>query len=163
VVYVNDDSGMIWHAAVPGGVQRPDVILASPGLRAVIDPGKPSCAILGIIVDFVQPAAAADITAAFRRAMPPASFLSISFGISNDTSDLARRMTEVYTAGAVHVHSREQIASYFAGQEIVEPGLTEACNWRPPPAQTAAASRPADVLAGVARKLPEADRAWAQA
>jgi hypothetical protein len=164
VVYVDNDPVVITHIAalpasrhawvtvVPGDVHRPEAILASPGLTALIDLGQPFCVILGIVLDFTEPAAAADITAAFRRAMPPGSFLIISIGINNDTPEVAKQVIETYSAGMVHVHSREQIAGYFAGLDIVAPGLTEARHWRPPPEQAAADSRPADVLAGVGYK-----------
>jgi S-adenosyl methyltransferase len=165
VVYVDNDPIVISHAAalsasrdrvaaIPGDVRRPDAILADSGLTAMIDLGKPFCVILGMILDFVEPAAAADLTAVFRRAMPPGSFLIISIGINNNTPEVAKQVIETYTAGMVHVHSREQIAGYFAGLEIVEPGLTEARYWRPPPEQANAGSRTADVLAGVGRKPP---------
>lgn len=165
VAYVDNDPVVVSHtsallagrgrvAAVPGDVCRPDAILASPELTAVIDTGKPFCVILGMILDFIRPAQAADIMATFRRAMPPGSFLVISIGINNNTPDVAERVIEAYTAGTVHVHSREQIAGYFAGLEMVDPGLIETHRWRPPHAPPAAGSRPADVLAGVGRKVP---------
>jgi hypothetical protein len=52
----------------------------------------------------------------------------------------------------VHLHSREQVAGYFAGLEIIEPGLTEARYWQPDRPQPADTPRPADILAGVGRK-----------
>ena len=154
VVYVDNDPVVITHLAaltasrhpwvtvVPGDARHPEAILASPALTALIDLSQPFCVILGIVLDFTEPAAAADITAAFRRAMPPGSFLIISIGINNDTPDVARRVIETYSAGTVNVHTREQIAGYFAGLEIVAPGLTEARFWRPPVEQAGADSRP---------------------
>ena len=102
-------------------------------------------------LDYVTPAHAAGIVAEFRRAMPAGIFLILSIGISNDTPDLARDVIKAYHAAPVHLHSREQVAGYFTGLEIIEPGLTEARHWRPPRPQTAAA-RPADILTGVGRK-----------
>jgi hypothetical protein len=167
VAYVDNDPVVISHiaalpasrgrgqiAAVPGDVRCPDAILADAGLTAIIDLSQPFCVILGMILDFLEPAEAADITAVFRRAMPPGSFLIISIGTNNNTPDVARRVIETYTAGTVHVHGRHQIAGYFAGLEIAGPGLTEARHWRPPPEQPPAGSRTADVLAGVGRKPP---------
>jgi hypothetical protein len=55
-------------------------------------------------------------------------------------------------AASVHLHSREQVAGYFAGLEIVAPGLTEARYWRPDRPQPVSTPGPADVLAGVGRK-----------
>jgi hypothetical protein len=165
VAYVDNDPVAISHitalpasrsrgrvAAVPGDVRRPGEILASSALTSVIDLTKPFCVILGVILDFVEPDEAADSVAVFRHAMPPGSFLVISIGINNDTPDVAKRVIEAYTAGTVHVHSREQIAGYFAGLEIVEPGLTEARFWRSPESETEADARTASLLAGVGRK-----------
>ena len=169
VVYVDNDPVAISHiaaliasrgrgrvAAVPGDVCRPDAILASSGLTAVIDVTKPFCVILGMVLDFIEPARAADSVATFRHAMPPGSFLIVSIGINNDTPDVAELVIEKYTAGTVHVHCREQTASYFAGLEIAEPGLTEARHWRSPERETDTGedSRTASLLAGVGRKVP---------
>ena len=164
VVYIDNDPVVISHAAAllasrgcvaaaPGDVRCPDAILACPELTALIDLSKPFCVILAMVLDFVEPAQAADIVAAFRRAMPSESFLIISLGINNNTPDVAELVIATYTAGAVHVHSREQIIGYFAGFELVEPGLAEARCWRSPHAGTDTDSRPADVIAGVGRKI----------
>jgi hypothetical protein len=67
-------------AAVPGDLHCPDDILASPELTALIDTGSPFCVILTMILDFTEPAQAARVTAALRRAMPPGSFPATSPG-----------------------------------------------------------------------------------
>jgi hypothetical protein len=163
VAYVDNDPVVISHtaallarpgkiAAVPGDARYPQDILASAGLTAVIDTSKPFCLILAMVLNFIEPAQAAGIMAAFRDAMPAGSFLVLSIGINDDAPDLARDFIKAYRAAPVHLHGREQITGYFAGLEIVEPGLTEARNWRPAQPGTAAAPRPADALAGVGRK-----------
>jgi O-methyltransferase involved in polyketide biosynthesis len=149
------DSGNV--AAVPGDVRYPDAILASAGLRPVIDLSRPACVILAMILHFFDPAEAADIVAGFVRALAPGSFLIISVGVNSDAG-LADRVTAEYSAGGLHVHDRGQIAGYFAGFELVEPGLTEVGNWLrvhaqgAVPRQSAVPSRPADMLAGIGRK-----------
>ena len=164
VAYVDNDPMVIAHAAalvashghvaaVPGDVRRPKEILASPELTALIDMGRPFCVVLTRILDFVEPAQAAGIVAAFRTAMPPGSFLILSIAINDSEPDLAGSVIEAHTAAPVHLYSREQIAGYFTGLELVEPGLTEARRWRPPDPQADAGSRPADVLGGVGRKV----------
>jgi hypothetical protein len=52
----------------------------------------------------------------------------------------------------MYLHNREQIKGYFAGLEIVEPGLTEARNWRSPQPPASTAPLPIDALAYVGRK-----------
>jgi hypothetical protein len=163
VAYVDNDPVVISHAAallarpgrvgaVPGDVRRPEDILASPQLMQVIDTSKPFCVILTTILDFFESTEAARIVAAFRSAMPAGSYLVISLGINNDP-DLGQDFIKAYSAAQVHLHSREQIADYFAGLELVEPGLTEVRHWQS--AQPRAEDdvlRPADLLAGVGRK-----------
>jgi hypothetical protein len=75
----------------------------------------------------------------------------VSVGVSND-SELAQDWIKAYGAAQVHLHSREQIAGYFADLELVEPGLTEVRRWRPLQPQPADGPRPADLLAAVGRK-----------
>jgi S-adenosyl methyltransferase len=162
VAYVDNDPVVISHisallarpgsvAAVPGDMRCPAAILASPALTELIDTSQPFCLMLTMILDLVEPARAASIVDEFRRAMPPGSFFVASVSVNNDR-DLAERMLAAYTAATVHLHTREEIGSYFAGFELVEPGLTEARRWRPPHPEQAACDRPADVLAGVGRK-----------
>jgi S-adenosyl methyltransferase len=86
--------------------------------------------------------------------MPDGSFLTVSIGIHDDTPDVAQEVIETYRAAPVHVHSRAQIEGYFAGLELVDPGLIEARYWRPPHPVTDDGPRPADLLAGVGRKVP---------
>jgi hypothetical protein len=165
MAYVDNDRVVVAHAtallarpgrvaAVLGDARRPAEILASPGLTALIDTGKPFCVILGVVLDYVEPEQAARVMAVFREAMPAGSFLVVSIGTNNDTPDLAKDVIEAYRAAQVHVHTREQVAGYFAGLQIVEPGLTEARRWRPAQPLADNGPRPADLLAGVGRKPP---------
>ena len=163
VAYVDNDPMVISHtaallarpgrvAAVPGDLCRPEDILASPELTAVIDTGRPFCVILAMVLNFIEPAQATRTIAAFRDAIPAGSFLALSLGVNDDDPDMAQEWIKAFSAALVHVHSREQIAGYFAGLEILPPGLTEARNWRPAQPQTDAEPRPADALACVGRK-----------
>jgi hypothetical protein len=163
VAYVDNDPVVIAHAAallaspgkvaaVPGDASRPGEILASPGLAAVIDTSRPFCVILATVLDFFEPAQAVRIVAEFRDAMPAGSFVILCMGFNNDL-EMAQDFIEAYGAAQVHLHSRELIASYLAGLELVEPGLTTARHWRSPHPEAADDDpRPADLAAAVARK-----------
>jgi hypothetical protein len=163
VAYVDNDPVVNSHAAallarpgqvvaVPGDVRHPGEILASPGLTSLIDTSEPFCVILAMILNFLEPAQATGIMAAFRDAMPPGSFLMVSLGVNDNAPELAEDYISAYSAAPVHLHSREQVAGYFAGLELVEPGLIEARYWRPPQPPADSGPRPADALAGVGRK-----------
>ena len=164
VAYVDNDPVVISHisallarpgriAAVPGDMRCPADLLGRPDLAELIDTSKPFCVILTLILDLVDPAQATRIAGEFRQALPPGSFFVASVSANKDC-DLAERMQKAYTAATMHRHSRPQIASYFSGLEMVEPGLTEVRRWRAAHPPAADEDRPADVLAGVARKPP---------
>jgi O-methyltransferase involved in polyketide biosynthesis len=164
VAYVDNDPVVISHmaalvarpgqvAAVPGDVRCPADILAEPRLTELIDTSEPFCLVMSIILDFIPPKQAAGIMAEFRDAMPTGSFLALCVG-TNDAPDIARDYMRVHhDVARIHMHSREQIAGYLAGLEIVEPGLIEARHWRPTlQLATETAPRQADALAIVGRK-----------
>jgi hypothetical protein len=163
VAYVDNDPVVISHAAallarpgkvaaVRGDLSRPGDILASPDLTALIDTSKPFCVILVMVLNFVSPDEATRIMATFRDAMPSGSFLMVSLGVNDDAPDLARDFIQAYSPAQVHLHSRAQIAGYFAGLELVEPGLTEARYWQAPVPPADSGRRRADALAGLGRK-----------
>jgi hypothetical protein len=76
----------------------------------------------------------------------------MSIGTNNDTPDVAQDVIRAYRAAQVHMHTREQVAAYFAGLQIVEPGLLEVRRWRPGHPLADDGPRPADLLAGAGLK-----------
>jgi hypothetical protein len=163
VAYVDNDPVVISHAAallarpglvaaVPGDLRFPQDILASQELTDLIDVTKPFCVILTMILNFVGPDEASGIIATLRDAMPGGSFLMIALGVNDDEPAMARDFIQAFSPALVHLHSRAQIAGYFAGLELVEPGLTEARYWRVPVRPADGGPRPADALAGLGRK-----------
>ena len=61
------------------------------------------------------------------------------------------QITRTYDAATVHNHSREEVASFFTGLNLIDPGITDARAWQPgwrTPAPFY--DRAGQVLAGVA-------------
>jgi hypothetical protein len=50
-----------------------------------------------------------------------------------------------------HLRSPEQLAGFFAGLELVEPGVTPCLDWRPDPAQVGESGK-VDAYGGIGRK-----------
>jgi SAM-dependent methyltransferase len=160
VAYVDLDPMVLAHArallagpgvaAVAADLRDPAAVLADPDLRAVIAPAEPACVILAAVLHFMDAVAAREITAAYVRLLAPGSCLVISCG-SFDDEDLAKRLAGEYTAGQFTSHSREDVASFFAGLELVGPGVSEAATWRPWLPEPVFRHRDGHVLAGVAR------------
>jgi hypothetical protein len=139
---------------VPGDMRAPRDILASPALTALIDTSQPLCVVVALALDFIAPSRAAGVMAELRDAMPAGSFLVLSVGIDQDP-DLARDWAQAYKPVArLYRHTREQVAGYFAGLELAEPGMTEARYWRSGQSRAAGETRRADILAVVGRKAP---------
>jgi O-methyltransferase involved in polyketide biosynthesis len=161
VAYVDWDPVVLSHArallAGPGvavaaaDLRDPAAVLADPDLRAVINPAEPVCVILGAVLHFLDAGTAREATAGYARLIAPGSCLVISCATFDDET-LAKRLAAEYTAGQFINHSRADVASFFAGLEMVGPGLSEARTWRPWQPEPVLRRRDGHVLAGVARR-----------
>jgi hypothetical protein len=164
VACVDNDAVVIAHGAallavpgrvavVPGDARSPGDILASPALTALIDTSEPFCLIMSLILDHIHPKQAAQVMAEFRDAMPPGSFLIVSIGTDQEPDTVQKWAKVTKGIGPLYRHSREQVAGYAEGLELVEPGMVKARHWRSVvPDDTEDTPRSADVLGVVARK-----------
>jgi O-methyltransferase involved in polyketide biosynthesis len=163
VAYVDTEPMVLSHArallASPGGpgvavveadLRDPAAVLADPELRAVIDPAEPVCVILGAVLHFLDAGTAREVTAGYARLIAPRSCLVISCAAYDDEA-LAKRLAAEYSAGPFVNHTREDVASFFAGLEMVGPGVGEAHTWRSWQPEPVFRHREGHVLAGVAR------------
>jgi O-methyltransferase involved in polyketide biosynthesis len=158
VAYVDRDPMVLSHArallaapAVAADLRDPAAVLADPELRAVLDPAEPVCAILGAVLHFLDAGTAREVTAGYVRLIAPGSCLVVSCA-SFDDEALAKRLAAEYTAGQFVNHTREDVVSFFAGLELVGPGVSEAQTWRAWHPEPVMRHREGHVLAGVARR-----------
>jgi O-methyltransferase involved in polyketide biosynthesis len=126
-------------------------VLANPVLRTVIDSDQPVCFIFGAVLHFMDAGAARAVTAGYARLMTPDSCLVISVA-SFDDEDLGKQLAAEYTAAAWHNHTPADVESFFAGLQLVGPGVTEAQTWRAWMPEPVMRHRDGHVLAGVARR-----------
>jgi S-adenosyl methyltransferase len=158
VAYADTDPVVLAHAvallagdgvaAVDADLRDPAAVWGHRDLRAVIDPGRPVCVILGAVLHFLGPDAACAVTAGYASLMAPGSCLVLSCAWFED-ENLAKQLAAEYTAAAWYNHSPTDIAEFFDGLELARPGVTEARTW--PKRPTEAAGRNGHVLAGVGR------------
>jgi O-methyltransferase involved in polyketide biosynthesis len=140
VAYIDNDPVVISYArallatgdggvaAVPGDLRDPAAVLASEALAEVIDIRRPVCVILALVLHFCDAATAREITAGYISALAPGSCMILSVGGSDDPGG---RIATAYTAGTLYTHSREQVAGFLAGLDLIAPGLSDARTWRP--------------------------------
>jgi O-methyltransferase involved in polyketide biosynthesis len=147
VAYIDNDPIVLAHArallagdsartiVVNGDVRDPGGILADKAVQGLIDFDRPVAVVLAAILHFVQEEDPARIVRAFRDAMAPGSALVITYVVDDGdeaVSAATRRAADIYseTTAAFVVRSREQVASWFDGFRLVEPGLVDADAWR---------------------------------
>jgi SAM-dependent methyltransferase len=148
VVYVDHDPVAVAHSqavldgnddtdVVAADLRKPQEILASPQLEGLIDLNRPVALLLVAILHFVEdtddPRGA---VAELRDALAPGSLLVLTHA-SYEGIPLPQERSE----GAVDVYrdirnplimrSRDEIAQFFEGYDMVEPGLVPPPLWRP--------------------------------
>lgn len=76
---------------------------------------------------------AARILAAFREALVPGSYLALSHATGDFRPAAARHAAAVYdeATSPLTLRTRTQVAAFFDGWDLVEPGLVQVPLWRP--------------------------------
>jgi SAM-dependent methyltransferase len=144
-VYIDNDPVVLVHAralladnertiVADGDVRDPAGILADKAVQALIDFDQPVAVVLAAILHFVQEDPAR-IVRAFRDAMAPGSAIVITHVVDDGddaVSAATRRAADLYsqTTAPFVARSRQQVASWFDGFRLVEPGLVDADAWR---------------------------------
>jgi S-adenosyl methyltransferase len=165
VVYVDSDRVAVAHAkallatspgvsAIWGDVREPRKILAEVQARALIDLSQPVVVLLAAILHFVADEEdPAGIVQVFLDAMPAGSYLVLSHATHDVLPEESARARNMYRGASSRLatRSRADIAAFFTGVELVDPGLVLTSQWRSP--ELARIAEPADLYAGVGRKL----------
>jgi hypothetical protein len=163
VAYLDNDPVVLNHlyvmavkadrhvAAVPGDLADPAATLAALRTTGTINFGAPACLILAMVLHFLSLAQAREVVSAYAAALAPGSYVIISVGRGD--AGIGEQVTTAYDAAPLFNHSAEDIASFFTGLDLVDPGITEARVWRPDlPGSLPFALRAGHILAGVGKK-----------
>lgn len=149
VVYVDYEPVAYQHAQalladnpyatiIEADIREPEAILNHPETQRLLDFSAPLGLLMVGVLLFIGPQdRPGDLVREFRRPLVPGSLLAISHIADEDAPP--ERKAEVATLVAayadasehVYVRTREEIASWFEGMEMVEPGLTYLPDWRP--------------------------------
>jgi hypothetical protein len=165
VVYADYDPAVVVHAdallakaptvaAVQADLRHPRHLLTLPTVRALIDLAEPVAILLVAILHFVEdredPWA---IVNYLKDQMAPGSYLVISHATADHipvgAAAQARKAYEDASAPAVP-RTCQEIARFFGGLEMAEPGLVSVSDWRP--AHLAPPTRPVLCYAGIGQK-----------
>jgi hypothetical protein len=147
VVYVDNDPIVLTHASallarhdpkrttvIQADLREPESILDHPDVRTVLDFGRPVAVLLIAVLHFVKdqedPFGAVE---RIKAQLPSGSYLAVSHGTADFEPDRATSAVQGYDrATAPFVLRRHQdVARFFDGFEMLEPGLVQIPWWRP--------------------------------
>ena len=103
---------------------------------SLLDFGQPVAVMLLGVLHLIQDGEDPwGIVARLMAAMPPGSYLTISHPAIDihQSQANAQRVYNERVATPQTLRTREQVARFFAGLELVEPGLVQVHQWRPGP------------------------------
>ena len=170
IVYADNDPAVLTHArallqnpmlaSTPEGVvsyvdaDLRDVTAVLASSERTLDLAKPVALImLGVLGHIDDLGAARSITSQLMDALPSGSYLAIADGVAGSgPADDAQQRYNGAAALPYHLRRPDQLASFFDGLDLVEPGVVPCPQWKP---DTAGAGAPPDEAAaycGVARK-----------
>jgi hypothetical protein len=142
LVFVADDPLVLSHMRATLRSPVPDSITcveADPfdvgsvlhAVRGVLDPGEPVAVIMPDTLSFTRDAAGA--VATLVAGLPSASYLAVIQSARDERLALAaRRWNRLYPMQA-YPRDAGEVASWFTGCDILEPGVVEVHRWRPGP------------------------------
>jgi hypothetical protein len=147
VVYVDVDPVAVAHGrrlladndratVLQADLRAPAGLLAREDLTGLLDLSRPVAVLLIAVLHFIPDGDGPDeIVRAYRERIAPGSFLAISHA-ADDTDLPAEQATMIQNySGATRVpfihRDSDRLASWFAGLDIVPPGITQTNLWRP--------------------------------
>ncbi|MFD6323737.1 SAM-dependent methyltransferase [Streptomyces sp. NPDC058442] len=168
VVYVDHDPVAVAHSeavlegaegtgVVAGDLRKPRDVLASSEVERLIDLNRPVALLLIAVLHFVEdpddPYAA---VAELREALAPGSMLILTHASYEGIPlppERAGGAVDVYKdiRNPLIMRSRDEIARFFEGYDMVEPGLVPMPRWRPDTAPEGEDPYERSGLAGVGR------------
>ncbi|MEY9912283.1 SAM-dependent methyltransferase [Catenulispora sp. MAP12-49] len=152
VVYIDNDPPAVSHSnyilrgndnagAVLADMVDAERVLGDPTVKSLIDFDKPvgltALAAWHFVNDADDPAG---VLQTYRRTLAPGSYLALTHAtIDGATGDLVRNVQSQYQAVMKNPspRTREQIAGFFEGFRIVDPGIVNLPAWRPDKAEDA--------------------------
>ncbi|MBO3746641.1 SAM-dependent methyltransferase [Streptosporangiaceae bacterium NEAU-GS5] len=165
VAYVDNDPMVLVHATalladnpstlvMAGDVRDPLSILCDPDLCRHLDFDEPVAVLLLSVLHFiVDDDEAAWIAAEFAEGLPLGGYLAISHitpgPLSPDTLNYGRAVYERSTSQGLAFRKPEAIAKYFAGFDLLPPGIVPVNDWRPDDPAAQERSRAPDGSVGV--------------
>jgi hypothetical protein len=161
IVYVDNDPLVLVHARallttsaegetayIDSNVEDPERILSEAA--RTLDFSRPvALTMIGILGNVADYAEARSIVERLLAAVPSGSYLAVSDGTSTSAESVESQRIAKQSGHPYNLRTPEEIAGYFQGLELLEPGVVSTSLWRPEPGTAAEAL---DVYCAVGRK-----------
>jgi hypothetical protein len=143
VVYVDNDPSAYLHGralladdasttVVLADIREPDTLLAMPGVTRFIDFSRPVGLILNAVIHHVlDEEDPYGIVERYKEVLAPGSYMQLTHFSDSSPQAMANEQVLRQSLGRGQTRSREQIARFFDGLDLVEPGLVYLPQWRP--------------------------------
>ncbi|SEL80781.1 SAM-dependent methyltransferase [Streptacidiphilus jiangxiensis] len=145
VVYVDRDPVAVAHSQmmlaedplsniVQADLTEPEELLAHPDVVALLDAAEPVALLLIAVLHFVPDRLHPhDLVARLREALPPGSALALCHACVEGRPDQVGPHQDIYarTRTPLTMRDHDQIARFFDGFTLVDPGLVYLTQWRP--------------------------------
>jgi trans-aconitate methyltransferase len=121
-------------AVLEADLREPDAIIKHPELRAVLNLDLPVALLLVSVLHFLpdhdRPH---EIVKRLMGALAPGSYLVLSHGTADAEYEKASAAAERYrqTQAPITLRRQEEIAAFFDGMDLLEPGVVKQPWWRP--------------------------------
>ena len=100
--------------------------------RRTLDPGQPVAILLIGVLHFIEgPGLVARVLRELTAALCPGSYLAVMQPAAHEGLRAVQRRWNELSALPVWLRDRTEVASWFAGLSLVEPGIVEVHRWRP--------------------------------
>jgi len=144
IVYVDIDPIVLAHgralladddrtSVIQADVTRPETIFDHPELRGLVDFRRPFALIAASILHHLDDDQARHTAAAIRQRLSPGSYVLYS-NFLDDDEPRAKELENAFLRGGLgtgRFRTWAEQQEFFAGLEMVEPGLVYANDWKP--------------------------------
>lgn len=143
VVYVDNDPIVLAHGrallaendrttVITADLRDPKGVLGHPDVRSFIDFEKPvGLMLVGVIHHLNDSEDPSSIVRAYLEAIPSGSYFFLTHFCASSEDALALEQAMLADLGTGRFRSLEEIAAYFDGVELIEPGVVYLPEWQP--------------------------------
>lgn len=166
-VYVDNDPIVLTHARtlltgsaegrtayVDADMRDPEAIIGSAQFQELLDLRKPVGLMIIGILHFILPPNDHSLVRRLLEPLPAGSFVAMTIGTADFAPHEVNRVADEYARRGMpmKLRTRAEAEAFFAGMDLVAPGLTQVHHWRPDADQEEVDDRDIAMYGAVARK-----------